>query len=450
MKRDLDVILSEIRKGKEPPLLLLHGDDFQVHAARQAILDLLVPPEKRAFNLEQFDGRSSPWDQIRAALMTPPFFAGKKIVFVENAPYFLSREQKGELGERVLELWRGGKKEESAKLFLDLLFVEGWSQEQWETLKVASAPAAIAKLLAGDDKATREEAEGLLSFCHGRGMSLSRRSEGEGHSLMEFIEQGLPPWDVLLMVAPHVDRRTRLYKKFLEKGAVLDLDLKRDKSGRISRESLAEYVDRRLREAGKKIEPDAREMILLRAGEELWAVHQELEKLLLYVGEGPWIRVRDVEEVFLDQGEAWIFDLTNAIAGRDSLLALEHFARMSSQGDHPLKLLATIASEVRRLLTARHLIEGEMRGRWDKKMTYPQFQASVLSHGSPLVTRSPYGNYMSFQKAENFTTQELLLYLDRVYQTDLRLKSSGSSPRIAMERLILEMCRPSQAMQNEN
>jgi DNA polymerase-3 subunit delta len=441
MKRDLDVILSEIRKGEAPPLLLLHGDDFQVHAASRAILDLLVPAEKRAFNLEQFDGRSSPWDQIRAALMTPPLFAGKKAVFIENAPYFLSREQKGELGEKVSELWRGGKKDEAAKLFLDLLLLEGWSQDRWEALEGPSAAATTAKLLPGDDKEVKEDAEGILSYCRGRGMSLSRRSGDESHSLMEFIEAGLPPWNVLLMVAPHVDRRTRLYKKFAEKGAVLDLDLKRDRSGRVSRESLAEYIDLRLREAGKKIEPQAREMILLRAGEELWAVHQELEKLLLYIGQNPWIRAREVDEIFLDQGEAWIFDLTNALAERDSLRALEHLARMLSHGDHPLKLLGIIAAEVRRLLIARHLIEGEMRGRWNKKMTYPQFQAGVLSGGSPLITRSPYRDYMSFQKAENFATQELLLYLDWIYQTDLSLKSSGNSPRMAMERLILEMCR---------
>jgi len=439
MKQELEAVLAEIRKGEEPSLLLLHGDDYQVHAASKALLDLLVPPERRAFNLEQFDGRVAPWDEIEAALMTPPFLPGTKTVLVENAPYFLSREHKGEVGARVLQLWGEGKKDEAAKLFLDLLIVEGWTQERWERSQDSTSGAELAELLGGDGRELKEEVEGLLLFCRNSGMELSRRRGGEGHRLMEFLEQGLPPWDVLLITA-NVDRRTRLYKRFEEKGSVLDLSIGREKSGRMSREALAEFLDQRLKEGGKKIEAQARGMILARAGAELWAVHQELEKLFLYVGEEPWIKVKDVEEVFLDQGEAWVFDLTKAIVERDSIEALGRLVRLMSQENHPLQLLGVIAGEVRRLLAARQLIDGELRQKWARGMTYPQFQKSVLQGGPPLVTRTPFGDYMAFQKADNFTTAKLLRYLEEVYQADIRLKSTGHPPRMVMERLILEMC----------
>ena len=221
---------------------------------------------------------------------------------------------------------------------------------------------------------------------------------------------------------------------------MLDLSIEREKSGRMSREALAEFVDRRLKEGGKKIEAQARGMILARAGAELWAVYQELEKLLLYVGEEPWIKVKDVEEAFLDQGEAWVFDLTKAIVERDSIEALGRLVRLMSQENHPLQLLGVIAGEVRRLLAARQLIDGELRQKWARGMTYPQFQKSVLQGGPPLVTRTPFGDYMAFQKADNFTTAKLLRYLEEVYQADIRLKSTGHPPRMVMERLILEMC----------
>lgn len=448
--KGLDAVLSVIREGKGHSLLLLHGDDFQVHAACKAIVDLLVPPEKRAFNLEKFDGRSTPWDEIEAALMTPPFFPGRKTVLVEDAPYFLSREQKGELGERVLQLWDEGKKDEAARLFLELLLLEGWTQERWDRLKGPPSATQVNELFAGEGKEVREEVEELFAFCRSRGVDLNRTRGGEGHRLMEFLEQGLPPWAFLLITTAHVDRRTRLYKRFEEKGAALNFGLERDRSGRVSRETLGEFLDQRLKEAGKRIEMQARAMILARAGEELWAVHQELEKLLLYVGEDPWIRVKDVEEVFLDQGEAWVFDLTASIAARDSMRALGHLARLLSQGEHPLRLLGTMASEVRRLLGARQLMEGEMRQRWSREMTYPQFQMNVLQQGPPLLTRTPYGDYMSFKTAENFTTHELLRYLEWIHQTDIRLKSTGNPHRMVMERLILEMCRPLRAIQNEN
>jgi len=448
MKQELEAVLAEIRKGEEPSLLLLHGDDYQVHAASKALLDLLVPPERRAFNLEQFDGRVAPWDEIEAALMTPPFLPGTKTVLVENAPYFLSREHKGEVGARVLQLWGEGKKDEAAKLFLDLLIVEGWTQERWERSQDSTSGAELAELLGGDGRELKEEVEGLLLFCRNSGMELSRRRGGEGHRLMEFLEQGLPPWDVLLITA-NVDRRTRLYKRFEEKGSVLDLSIGREKSGRMSREALAEFLDQRLKEGGKKIEAQARGMILARAGAELWAVHQELEKLFLYVGEEPWIKVKDVEEVFSDQGEGWIFDLTKALAERDSVAALSHLLRLLSQGHHPLALLAPIASEVRRLMAARQLIEGELRERWKAGMSYPQFQKSMLHDGAAPLPGNPYFVYMSFKSADNFTLKELVRYLGLLYQTDVRLKSTGHPPRMVMERLILEMCRPLRAIQNE-
>ena len=448
MKQELEAVLAEIRKGEEPSLLLLHGDDYQVHLASKALLDLLVPPERRAFNLEQFDGRVAPWDEIEAALMTPPFLPGTKTVLVENAPYFLSREHKGEVGTRVLQLWGEGKKDEAANLFLDLLIVEGWTQERWERFQDSTSGAELAELLGGDGRELKEEVEGLLLFCRNSGMELSRRRGGEGHRLMEFLEQGLPPWDVLLITA-NVDRRTRLYKRFEEKGSVLDLSIGREKSGRMSREALAEFLDQRLKEGGKKIEAQARGMILARAGAELWAVHQELEKLFLYVGEEPWIKVKDVEEVFSDQGEGWIFDLTKALAERDSVAALSHLLRLLSQGHHPLALLAPIASEVRRLMAARQLIEGELRERWKAGMSYPQFQKSMLHDGAAPLPGNPYFVYMSFKSADNFTLKELVRYLGLLYQTDVRLKSTGHPPRMVMERLILEMCRPLRAVQNE-
>jgi DNA polymerase-3 subunit delta len=444
MKLNLESVLAEIRKGKAPQLLLLHGDDFQVRAAAQALIDLLVPAENRAFNLERFDGRSAPWDQIEASLMTPPFFPGTKVVWVENAPYFASAENKGEMGEKILRLWSEGKKDEAARLLFELLNLEGWTQERWERLDARSSAAEITALLGDGGR----EAEPLIAHCRAQNLQM-RAGGGEAEHLAQFLDRGLPPWGMLLLAASHVDRRTRLYKKFVEKGAALDLAIVRDKSGNLDRAALAPCLDQRLREAGKRIEPRAREMALARAGTQLWAVHQELDKLFLYVGDRDLIQAKDVEEILLDQGEGWVFDLTRAVAARDRLAALGQLARLLSQGNHPLALLGPIAGEIRRLLLARQLMDGEMGRQWRSEMSYPQFQQKVLRDAS--VPGNPYSLYMGFKGAENFTARELARDLELLYRTDIRLKSSGHSPRIVMERLIFELCRPQQGkMQNEN
>src|SRR5262249_7849545 len=155
----------------------------------------------------------------------------------ENAPYFFSREQKGELGEQVLQLWNEGKKEDAAKLLIDLLVVEGWSQEQWERLDAGAGP--LAGVLDIEGREAPEKGEGPVNYCKSRGMDLNKRKNAQGHRLFEVLEEGMPAWDFLLLSALQVDRRTRIYKRFEELDAVLFLGLERDRTGKLSRDQLA-------------------------------------------------------------------------------------------------------------------------------------------------------------------------------------------------------------------
>src|ERR1043166_83073 len=160
MKRDLASVLREIKEATGPALLLLSGDDLQIKEAGRAIVDLLVPTDQRGFNFEPFDGRSTAWDQIEGSLMTPPFFPGKKVIWVENAPYFFSRDQKSEVGEKVLQLWAEGSRDAAAKLLIDVLVVEGWTQAQWEQLD-SSGAGPLESMLDANIPAERAELEAL-------------------------------------------------------------------------------------------------------------------------------------------------------------------------------------------------------------------------------------------------------------------------------------------------
>lgn len=441
MKADLATLLAKIQSGSGPPVMVVFGDDLQVQEACRAIVNVLIPAGERAFNLERYDGNSASWDQIEGSVATPPFLAGKKVLWVENAPYFFSREQRGELGAKALQLWHEGQRDEAAKLLIEWLIFEGWTQPRWEGLDPASL-ARLAETLAGDDREGRETAEALLVYCRTKGLELRQRPGAEGHRLEELLERGLPPWSFLLITALQVDRRTRLYKRLEEIGGVLARVVERDRSGKLNREALMEFVNQRLRQAGKTIEPRARELVLARASQELRSLDQELEKLLLYVGDRSSIGFHDVEMIMADRGEGWVLDLTRSVAGRDAAASLQELSRLLAQGEHPLKLLATLASEMRKLMMARQLMNTELRGIWHRGMSYEQFQKSVLKKDGPLLMRNPYADYMCFQRADHFSLDELLLFMRRIFETDLRLKSAGSSPRLALERLILGICLP--------
>jgi DNA polymerase-3 subunit delta len=439
VKRDLPTILKDLKSGKGPQLLLLFGDDLQVQETCKQVVDLLVPEDQRGFNLERFDGRTVSWDQVEGSLMTPPFFLGKKVLWVEDAPYFFSREQKGELGEKILDLWREGRRDDAVKLLVDLLIVEGWTQERWERLDASSA-RQLAEVFDIDGSTAQEEIGALLALAKSRDLDLSKRKGADGHRLGELLDGKLPEWAFLLLTAVQVDRRIKLFKRFEELGAAAFLGLERDRYGKVDRDSLLNFISQRLRQAGKNIEPQARDMIVARAGDDLRTLQQELDKLLLYAAERPAIQPRDVEAVVADRGEGWIFDLTRAIGDRDGLGALGQLSRLMVQGEHPLKILGTIAGEVRRLLTARQLLDGDLRPYWKRGISYQQFQQIAAKQAVPTLTRSPYADYLCFQRAERFALAELVGHMESLFDADLRLKSSGGQPRVVMEKLILGMC----------
>jgi DNA polymerase III subunit delta len=449
VNQKLTTLIAGLKKGQAPQLLLLFGDDLQVQETCKAVLDYLVPEEQRGFNFERFDGRTASWEQIEVSLVTPPFFPGKKLVWVDNVPYFFSQEQKGGLGEKILELWRQRKRDDAVKLLVDLVILEGWTQERWDRLNASSARWFL-DLLDSDAGDMAEDVNALLAYCKGRDIDLSRPRAGEEHGLASFLDRGLPEWSFLLLTAVQVDRRSRLYKRFEEMGAALYLGLERDRSGKISRENLLEFVTQRLGQTGRNLDSRARETLLARAGDNLRAFQQELDKLLLFVGDRPSIRAEDVEAIVTDQGEGWVFDLTRAIAERDARVALMQLGRLLAQGEHPLKILATVSAEVRRLLYARQLLETDLVKLWKRGMTYPQFQQNVLTEGKPLLTRNPYADYMCFQRAEHFSLDELCLCMEGLFDADLRLKSSGSQPRLVLEKWILGICLGLQRVKNDS
>jgi DNA polymerase III subunit delta len=438
VKRNLPTILQDLKSGKGPQLLLLFGDDLQVQDTCKQVVDILVPEDQRGFNLERLDGRTIGWDQVEGSLMTPPFFPGKKVLWIENAPYFFTREQKGELGGKILELWHEGRRDDAVKLLADLLIVEGWTEENWERLDANSAQQ-LAQVLAVDGSTAQDEVSALLEFAKTRRVDLSKHKAADGHRLGDLLDGKLPEWSFLLLTAVQVDRRTKLFKRFEELGAASFLGLERDRYGKVDRDSLLNFIAQRLRRVGKNIDSQARDMLVARASDNLRMLQHELDKLLLYTVDRPSIQRQDVEAVIADHGEGWIFDLTRAIGDRDALGALGQLARLMGQGEHPLKILGTIAAEVRRLLAARQLLDGELRRYWRRGISYQQFQQMMVNQGTMALTRSPYADYMCFQRAERFALAELVSHMESLFDADLQLKSSGQ-PRIVMEKLILGMC----------
>jgi DNA polymerase-3 subunit delta len=433
--------------GAPKPVYLFVGEPFETNPAAHALLDALVPVSRRAFNLETYDGRTTALSRVIDSLRTPPFFPGVKLVWVRETTVFLSGEKRADIAAALFRARGEGREYDATEKLLTLVALAGWSDEQFRGTCWVSLPKSRVREVVGTelDAEQLSQLDAVHAACLARGLSAGAYRD-ESAELLAFIEAGLPPQTVLLFTASAVDARKRLSKRLREIGAAVDFSIERERSGALSRDTVADVVHDVTHQFGRQLAPAARELILRRAGSELAMLAMELEKLCLYVGERPTITEEDVRAVFRDMAESWIFDFTAALASRQPARALPLLHGLVEQGEPPLRLLAMMAREVRLLLIARECLDDALREKWRAETSFNVFQSRVLPH-LDTETREAFGNahpfalYRRFQDASNLDGRALRRALIQLSDLDVRLKSSRSDPAILLEAFVIDWCR---------
>jgi DNA polymerase-3 subunit delta len=201
--------------------------------------------------------------------------------------------------------------------------------------------------------------------------------------------------------------------------------------------------------AGKKIESEALSLLLERTGFNLWALKTQLEKIISFVGKESLVTLAQIESMCDQFREEALYELNNAVTGRDCEAALQVLSRLLDQKYHPLQVIGSLATEVRRLLLAREFIEDHLRGSLDPSISYGSFQKTVLpivkkniEKGSPLGNMHPFALHKTLGRSRAYQTAELINVLQHLFRADLILKSSGIAERAVMESLIIKLCQP--------
>jgi DNA polymerase-3 subunit delta len=439
--------------GDFKPVYLFVGEPFETRPAAHALLDALVPASRRAFNLETYDGRTTALSQVIDSLRTPAFFPGVKVVWVRETTVFMSGEKRPDVTAGLFRAWNEGREQDAAEKLLTLVALAGWSDEQFRDTRWTSAAKTRVRDVFGTDLDAEQLSQlaAVHAACLARDLSIGAHRD-ESNELLAFMEAGAPPLAVLLFTASTIDARKRLSKRLRDLGAVLDLSTQRERSGALSRDTIADIVRHIARQFGKQLAPAAEDLILLRAGNESAALAMEMEKLCLYTGERPTLTEDDVRVVFRDMAESWIFDFTAALASRQLGQALPLLRGLLEQGEPPLRLLGMMAREVRLLLTARECLDDAVRGAWRADISFNMFQSRVLPQ-LDAETREAFGNahpfalYRRFQDASRVDRGALRSALTQLSDLDVRLKSSRSDPAVLLEAFVIAWCRPRSSAQ---
>jgi DNA polymerase-3 subunit delta len=441
-------------KSKPAPVYLFIGDPFQTAAAARRLIDLLVPPERRSLNLEAYDGRTASIAPILDSLRTPALFRGTKVIWLREPTLFLSGEKRADLTEALFEAWGEERRDEAAEKLLVLAALAGWTQEQLDSTDFASlAQSAVADFFGATLNAKEREAlVAVHAHCREQNLAVSAFRDESG-LLEDFLAAGMPPGNVLVFSASAVDRRKRIFKKVREAGEVVELTVERERSGALTAESAGALIDQVLGERGKRIAPAGRRLVLQRAGREPGPLTIELEKLCLYAGERATIDENDVAASFRDLAESWIFDFTRALAQRQAVSAVALLRSLFEQGDHPLRLLALIARELRMLLLAKDCLAGTLAGTWTRQTPFAVFRDRLFPRLSEEERQAfggvhPFVVYLALQNASGVATIALQRAMLRLQDLDVKFKSTGTDPRLLLEAFVLDMCRNQGRIQN--
>lgn len=245
--------------------------------------------------------------------------------------------------------------------------------------------------------------------------------KGDREGLMELLED-LPEYVCLVFVYDLLeykpDNRAKLAKLVKEKGRVVNF-------ARQEQKKLTRWVDARFQALGHDISAPDAEYLIFRCGDLMTGLISEIGKIGAYA-KGRRITRQDIDAVSTPQLDAVIFNLTDAIAAKNFDKAFSVLGDLLHMQEPPIKLLASLAKQVRQLYTARLAVEEQKSVKWfmDLWGLRREFQAEKL-----------------FQSCRRFTLDWYRWALLRCEEADLQLKSTGADGQETLVNLLLELAQ---------
>jgi DNA polymerase-3 subunit delta len=195
---------------------------------------------------------------------------------------------------------------------------------------------------------------------------------------------------------------------------------------------------------GKTMAPKVAELLFERVGFHPVAVVMETEKLALYIGDAKQITTEDLDAVVGRTRQEALFELTQAIGGKNLDSALLILTRLQENSIHGLAIVATLRNFTRKMLLFCSLLHQEQYG------VQPNMAANVFQQRClPLLKGNerwkkelsghPYAVYMQFSTAAVFSLAAMSRWLRLILAAERRLKGSPVDADTVLQHLILSM-----------
>jgi DNA polymerase-3 subunit delta len=449
--KSVQTVLQNLRDGKGAPCYLLYGDEeYLIKDLLHQIIDIILPGDEKNLNLFLMDGTMTDIDTLCESILTPPLIPGNKVVVVNKTSLFYSKSSLPDVVNEILETIET-EPQRAARAFGVFLQMVGWSLEDlqdggWERI----SDSEWRKLIGEAGSTNRDKWLPKIIDISERFRIEAQKKPDDTERFETVLKKGFPDNNYLILTADFIDKRKKTVSLIADIGVIIHLS--KVKGTEKQRNTLLHTATGMLQQQGKNLTPGALKALGRKTGFSLRESMGELEKLISYTGDKDSIDEEDIEDITRKTKEDSIFDLTSALVDKNLERALSSLQDLLDQGLHYLMIITMIAREIRNLLQGKLIIQAGILTAFHQNMDFKTFQNSVYpqiknignTHGKKTRTLSsqhPYVIFNALKNTDRFSFDELVRYLEYMSELDLALKTTGRDPKLAIKRLIVEMCQ---------
>ncbi len=244
--------------------------------------------------------------------------------------------------------------------------------------------------------------------------NLSQARKEEQKKIVDFLtKEHIPTSTVLIFWEEGIpDARSRLFKILVKIG-------KKEECNPLSDYQVQEWIREQVQKMRGVIKREAIAEIILRLGNNLDAIHNELEKLSAYRVRKE-IRQEDVELLIQPKLETDIFKFVDALSRKERKLALKFIYDQFNLGTDKLYLASMIAYVFRNLLAIKDLEEQGLR--LEDIIRETHLHPFVVKKSLPCIAK--------------FKLIELKRIYEKLFELDMKIKTGKVNPAFGLEMFI--------------
>jgi len=214
------------------------------------------------------------------------------------------------------------------------------------------------------------------------------------------------------------DKRKKLTSVIEDRAEVIE-------AARQPQDKLVKWICRHFLSHGKTISAEDAEYLVFLCGELMNGLKNEIDKIACYA-KGERVTRADIEAAATPAVEAVVFDLTDELSKKNYDGAAGVMGRLFQLDEEPIKILALIGGQLRRLFSAKLIKEAGAAGG-------PQ---AILNN---LKLTSQYQAKLLYRDCEKFTDRWYRDSLRLCAETDFKMKSTGEDQEELLTTLFLLM-----------